>query len=347
MMQPSIAGASTAAAEPGPIFVAGLDRTGTSLIYALLASHSRLAMTRRMNWWSYFYDRFGDLRQDRNLDRCLDTMSRYRRHQRLSPDFSRLRAEFVAGERSYGRLLELLERQHAERIGRPRWGDKSLHTERYAERVFGSFPTARILHMIRDPRDRYASVIKRWKQQARAGAGGATAAWLASVALAEANERAYPGRYRMLRYEDLASQPEATLRDVCAFIGEPYEPRMLAMEDAQDFRDTGGNSSYGTRQPGRISTDSIGRFRTVLRPADIAFIEQRAGRAMQEHGYAPIHAALVGGERTAYLLRDWPLAAAKFAAWQLRERIRDVLGRSPSDDTMADMAPRGAYASNE
>ena len=331
----------------GPIFVAGLDRTGTSLIYALLASHPHLAMTRRMNWWSYFYDRFGDLGDDRNLDRCLATMARYRRHQRLSPDFARLRADFVAGERSYGRLLELLERQHAERVGRPRWGDKSLHTERYAERVFASFPTARILHMIRDPRDRYASVMKRWKQQARAGAGGATAAWLASVALARENERRYQGRYRMLRYEDLASDPEATLRAVCAFIGEEYDPRMLSMEDARDFRDTGGNSSYGTRQPGRISTDSIGRFRSVLRPADIAFIEQRAGQAMGQLGYEPVHPVMRGGEQAAYLLRDWPLASAKFAAWRLRERLRDVLGRSPSDDTMADMAQPGAYVSNE
>ncbi|HEX6654649.1 MAG TPA: sulfotransferase [Candidatus Limnocylindria bacterium] len=331
----------------GPIFVAGLDRTGTSLIYALLASHPRLAMTRRMNWWSYFYDRFGDLQDDRNLDRCLETMSRYRRHQRLAPDFARLRADFVAGERSYGRLLELLERQHADRIGRPRWGDKSLHTERYAGRVFGSFPDARILHMIRDPRDRYASVIKRWKQQARAGAGGATAAWLASVALAQENERRYAGRYRMLRYEDLASDPEATLRAVCAFIGEEYEPRMLLMEDAQDFRDTGGNSSYGTRQPGRISTDSIGRFRSVLRSADIAFIQQRAGRVMRRLGYEPVATAMSGGARASFLLRDWPLASAKFAAWQIRERMRDLLGRSPSDDTMADMAQPGAYASNE
>jgi len=338
---------SDEAQAPGPVFVAGLDRTGTSLIYALLASHPRLAMTRRMNWWSYFYDRFGDLRDDRNLDRCLETMSRYRRHQRLQPDFARLRADFVAGERSYGRLLELLERQHAQRIGRPRWGDKSLHTERYAERVFGSFPAARILHMIRDPRDRYASVVKRWKQQARAGAGGATAAWLASVDLARENERRYAGRYRMLRYEDLAADPDGTLHAVCEFIGEDYDPRMLAMEDAREFRDTGGNSSYGTRQPGRISTDSIGRFRSVLTSGDIAFIEGRAGKVMRQLGYEPMRPGMSTGERAAYLLRDWPLASTKFAAWQLRERARDLLGRSPSDDTMADMAQPGAYASNE
>lgn len=340
-------GASPLPDAVDPVFVAGLDRTGTSLIYALLASHPRIAMTRRTNWWSYFYDRFGDLGDDSNLDRCLDAMSRYRRHQRLNPDFNQLRADFIAGERTYGRLLELLERQHANRLGRPRWGDKSLHTERYADRVFSSFPSARIVHMIRDPRDRYASVIKRWKQQARAGAGGATAAWLASVALAEANERQYAGRYRILRYEDLASEPAETLGTICEFIGEPYDPRMLSMEGAREFRDGGGNSSFGSIKPGRISTGSIGRYGSVLSRAEIAFIQGRAAKAMRKHGYDLASTPMTASQRARYQLVDWPMTAAKFVAWQARERARDVLGRSPPDDTMADMVEPGSYPSNE
>ena len=35
--------------ERGPVFVAGLERSGTSLIFALLASHPNIAMTRRTN----------------------------------------------------------------------------------------------------------------------------------------------------------------------------------------------------------------------------------------------------------------------------------------------------------
>ena len=65
----------------GPVFIGGLERTGTSLLYALLASHPAIAMTRRTNWWTYFYDRFGDLAKDENLDRCLATIRRYRRQR--------------------------------------------------------------------------------------------------------------------------------------------------------------------------------------------------------------------------------------------------------------------------
>lgn len=320
----------------GPVFVGGLDRTGTSLVYALLASHPNLAMTRRTNWWTYFYGRFGDLGADANLDRCLTVMRRYRRHRKLDPDWDRLRADFVAGERDYGRLFALLEEQHARRLGRPRWGDKSLHTERYADLVFEHFPDARIIHMIRDPRDRYASVLKRWKR-VRGGAGASTAAWIASARLGERNRRQHPDGYRLLRYEDLAERPEATMRSVCEFIGEPFEPRMMAMEGAAEFRESGGNSSYERFAQGTISTASIGRYRSVLSGADIAFIEAQAVDEMRRHGYEAGRPEMSAAARWRYRLGQWPANRLRMAGWRAREWVYDRLGRAPSSETMSEL----------
>lgn len=320
----------------GPVFIGGLDRTGTSLIYALLASHPSIAMSRRTNWWTFFYDRFGDLADDANLDRCLATMRRYRRHRRLDPDWERLRADFVAGERGYARLFALMEEQHAARLGRPRWGDKSLHTERYADRVFEHFPDARIIHMVRDPRDRYASVLKRWKK-VRGGAGASTAAWIASIQLGERNRQRHPDGYRLLRYEDLAARPEETLRDICAFIGEPYDPRMLAMEGASDFRDAGGNSSYAPHAAGTISTSSIGRYRAVLAPADIAFIQDQAATEMARHGYASEPVPMASRARLGYALVRRPGNWLRMVGWRAREWLYDRIGRAPNADTMGEM----------
>jgi hypothetical protein len=319
----------------GPIFIAGLERTGTSLLYALLASHPNIAMARRTNWWTFFYDRFGDLARDENLDRILGDMSRYRRHRKLELDFDRLRAEFVAGERSYCRLFALMQAQHAERLGRPRWGDKSLHTERYAETVYGCFPDARIVHIIRDPRDRYASVLKRWHSQ-RGGVGSATAAWLASVDLAAANRERYPDRYLVLEYEALVRDPDGSMRSVCEFIGEPYEPSMLQMRGAGEFRETGGNSSYGTFAAGEISPRSVGRFRSVLSDRQVAFVQRTAGPKMALHGYEPVTLQMSTGDRIRYGALTVPANSAKMALWRLRERFYDLTGRAPPTDTLLD-----------
>ncbi len=322
----------------GPILIGGLERTGTSLIFALLASHPRIAMTRRTNWWTYFDGRFGDLARDEALAAILDEMRRYRRHRRLELDFERLERDFRAGERSYCRLFDLMESQHAGRAGRPRWGDKSLHTERYADRVLECFPDARILHMIRDPRDRYASVLKRWRSK-RGGVGSATAAWLASLTLGRRNVERHPDGYRLLLYEDLVRDPERELRAICAFIGEPYDESMLGMSGAADFRDAGGNSSFGRFSAGEISPRSIGRFREVLSPRQVAFVQRAAGAEMRALGYPDAEMPMGGSERVAYALGTVPVNAAKMALWRARERWYDLTGRAPSADTMlADQA---------
>ncbi len=344
-----------------PVFVVGIERSGTSLMYALLASHPSIAMTRRTNLWRYFYNQYGDLKQPDNLERCLAGIMAYKRLRVLSPDPERVRREFCRGEPTYARLLRLLVEHHLERTGKPRWGDKSLNTERYIDDVFAVYPNARVIHMIRDPRDRYASfrtglLSGTWllrlgnnpgnrndparirRRYGRGGVGAATAKWLASSALAKRNQRRYPDRYKVLCYENLVTHPEETLREVCAFIGEECVPDMLSMEGAKAFRETGGNSSYGRREAGHISTASLGRFRQVMSTREIAFMQAYAGREMATYGYhlEPVQFSL--GERVQLCLVDWPVNLAWMLAKGTSETLRDRRHRTPPAYTLVGAA---------
>jgi len=317
--------------EKGPVFVAGLERSGTSLMYALLATHPGLAMTRRTNMWTYFYGQYGDLSQPQNLENCLSMMMRYKRLVKLKPDPVRIRQDFQqSSDKSYARLFALLEEHYAERAGKPRWGDKSLNTERYAEPIFEAYPGARILHMIRDPRDRYASVLKRWKVR-RGDVGAGTAMWLSSVSLGKENQRRYPDQYKVVRYETLVAQPEEMLGEICDFIGEPYSPEMITMQGAKGFREQGSNSSYGQRKPGAISTSSIGRYRQVLSSRQIAFIQSVAKQEMQRFDYELDAIELTPADRLKLILADWPRNMALLLTWRVREAIKDQTGRKLPD----------------
>jgi hypothetical protein len=321
----------------GPVYVAGLERSGTSLMFALLASHPSLAMTRRTNLWRHIFEQYGDLAEDANLDRCLDTMRRYKRLVGLGTDWERLRADLCAGPRTYPRLFDLLHEQHAERMGRPRWGDKSLHTERWAAQIVAADPDARILHMIRDPRDRFASSVTRWKVR-RGGVGAGAAEWRSSARIALENERRFPAQCRAVRYESLATEPERTLRDLCAFIGEDFDPAMLGMDGAPAVRD-GGNSSYGRLADGAISTSSIGRFAQILTPRQIAFLQRATRSEMRAFGYEPVVPGLSGRDRLAFVLRDLPVESAHMVAWRLRERRRDRVGRPLRPERLVEPEP--------
>jgi len=313
--------------ERGPIYLAGIERSGTSLMYALLASHPKIAMTRRTNLWTYFYDRYGDLEQPANLERCLAVMSRYKRLKVIHIDPERLRREFGQGGKSYGHLFALIENHFAERQGKPRWGDKSLNTERYADEIFAAFPGARIIHMMRDPRDRYASARTRWQDMlGRAGAG--TSMWLSSARLAERNQQRYPDRYMVLRYETLVTAPEETLRAVCAFVNEEYSPEMLTMHGAPRLLEKGSNSSYGRREPGRISADSLGRYRQVLSQKEIAFIQAFAGRQMRTFSYPLDEIHFSFKDRLSYMLLDWPISLLLMAGWTGKEFFENARGRT-------------------
>lgn len=318
--------------QRAPIFVAGPDRSGTSLMYAFLASHPNISMVRRTNMWRYFHGRYGDLSEPENFERCLSDMARYNRMRHLLPDRERIRAEFYQGPPSYGRLFALFHAHHAERRGKSRWGDKSLHTEHYAERVLREFPDARIVHMVRDPRDRYASVRKRFGRDV-ARVGAATARWLFSIRVARRNLARYPENYMIVRFEDLAGNPEETMRRVCAFLGEQYAPAMLTMEGAPEHRDKGGNSSFGKIEPGVITTSPIGRFRKVLTGSEVEFIQLWAGPDMLALGYQPEPVRMPAGRRLAFFLAELPLNVARMFGWlgvsaaAMRRGIRVPAGR--------------------
>lgn len=322
----------------GPIYVAGLERSGTSLLYALLTSHPEIAMTRRTNLWTYFYGQYGDLSRPENFERCLETMLRYKRIVVLEPDAERLREEFWQGEPTYGRLFALVAQHYAERAGKRRWGDKSLNTERYADAIFEAYPDATILHIYRDPRDRYASAVTRWKVS-RGGIGAGTAVWVSSMRLLERNTRRHPGRYLGVRYETLAAEPEVTLREICDVIGEAYTPAMLTMRGAETFRDEGGNSSYEEREPGTISTSSIGRYAQVLSSQQLRFMQGVAGGRMWTYGYMHHPARLTVRERLEYALGVWPLNIARMAAWYVMNTVENMRGRSLPAYRIVNRAP--------
>lgn len=304
--------------RPGPVFVGGADRSGTTLMYALLDTHPSLCMVRRTNYWRWFDGRYGDLADPANLDRCLDDLVRYRRVAVLDPDVDRLRRELADGPATYARLYGLLLRHHAERNGASRWGDKSLHSEHHAARILTAFPDARMIQMVRDPRDRYVSVVHR-PGAAHPGLGAIVGRWRASVRAGLAARRRHPDRYLLVRYEDLVRAPETTMARVWAFVGEAEPGSELLAEGPG----AGGNSSFGDVGRG-ISTRAVGRWQRSLDPVEVREVDLLCGRLLGRLGYTASAVALTVDERRA-LARDLPEQALRMVGsraleWRARHR---------------------------
>jgi hypothetical protein len=268
-----------------PIFLAGADRSGTGLLGEILESHPDLAISRRTNYWRRYYRRFGDLAVHANLERCVEEMLRAPRIARLIVDPFALLDDVRDGEPTYGRLFAAVQRQHLQQTGKRRWGDKSLNAEGHADVIFREFPDARMIHVLRDPRDRYASQATH-RQASRGKAGAGADLWLWSAQQARRNSKRYSERYLIVRYEDLVARPHEAIDEVCAFIGEHRAAEMLPLP-------AGAPAAPGAPPwPRPVTSESIGRYRRDLTTRETAFIEGVTGVSMARFGYAPTDAAL-------------------------------------------------------
>lgn len=195
-----------------------------------------------------------------------------------------------------------------------------------------------MLHLIRDPRDRWEAVKARWGD-GHGGVGGSTARWRYSARLAVRNVARYAERYAVIRFEDLVLRPEATLQAICGRISEPYVASMLAMTDAPEYRaklsedPARADPSAG---PAPLDARYVGRHRGRISDRHVAFIEGAAGLEMAHFDYALARPHLHGGDRFAYRLATWPLNEVRLGAWMARERLQQRapgrLGRRPSRD---------------
>jgi hypothetical protein len=251
------------------------------------------------------------------------------------PDAQRIREEFKAGAPTYGRLFAIFQRQHAERNGKARWGDQSGLIERYADEVFAAYPEAVMLHLVRDPRDRWEAVRARWGD-GHGGVGGSTARWRYSARLSARNLARYSDRYAVVRFEDLILRPEATLRAVCDLISETYSPEMLTMSGALEYR------ARLSRDPETAEALTGPPLDTVRGPyqaasaRDVVFIESAARSEMARFDYPPAAPSLRGADRLRYPLATWPLNELRLTGWMARERLQQRapgrIGRQPSRD---------------
>lgn len=303
-----------------PIYIGGVDRSGKTTLAGFLTSHSAIAIPPiGSNLWTYFYRRFGSLDAPENRERAVDAVLRYERIRALDLDHERIRSEFLAGPATYGRLFALPLMHYAQRAGKARWGAQTGLIERFADDLYEAFPNATIIHMIRDPRDRYA-VARSRAAQGRGGIGPATARWRYSAELARRNRSNHPDRYLVVRFEDLVLETDKTLRTICELLGEEYEPEMIDMPDAPE-RHRRLSEQKSTDRDELLSAEFLGIFEGKISDEELRFLQAHARKEMERHGYAPEPIGMRLRQSARFAVRTWPEQRCRMAAWYWREAL--------------------------
>lgn len=299
-----------------PIFIGGLDRTGKTPLRLILTSHSNIAISRRTYMWSKYYQRYGDLHLKENFENCLQQMLNSKNIQFLEPDEASIRKKFWEGEPTYGRLFAIIQMDFARRWGRGRWGEQMGMLESYADPIFASYPNAKIIHMVRDPRLRYGEKFA--NNSPKPGKlGWETGRWLNSIELANRNLERYPSNYKILRYESLFVDPQLMIKEICDFIHEPFEPGMLNMEDAIRFGSKPVEINSYLVDYGEDGFPGGKAIQKKISAREVAFIQSNAGKELLEHDYPLENREFSIADWIIYSVFDWPINSIGELAWKI------------------------------
>jgi hypothetical protein len=97
---------------------------------------------------------------------------------------------------------------------------------------------------------------------------------------AEREGREHPDRYRRIRYEALTEAPEATLRELCAFLGVAFDPQMLKLDASAE--------NLGRARGATHVMPPKGSHALAARPPTLRRMEEIFLPAADAFGYEPL-----------------------------------------------------------
>jgi hypothetical protein len=217
-----------AAMSAGPVFVVGMWRSGTSLLYALLNQHPQIGLMyesdlltlsslfvfpRKSSWWLNKVDSWNGALTRHKIDSSA-----------IPENITDLPGAFRA-----------VAQQYAGKKGATVWGCKSPSYYDSMTQLSSWFPQAKFIVIWRDPADVCRSIVRAAEKASWFARPGTDLRALLGYRRMkkEADELVRRGAaIHQVQYDDLVGDPAAALTAICDFVGVPFDPRMASLDGA-------------------------------------------------------------------------------------------------------------------
>ena len=238
-----------------PIFLVGAERSGTTVLRLMLDHHPEITWCSE---FEYSVDRVSDEGEWPSLDvycAWLETHRIFHAHQfTIDPTLS------------YPELMTSFLVQQRDRHQKPVLG-ATVH--RHFDRLLKLWPDARFIHIVRDGRDVTRSCIRiGWAGNVWTG----IERWMEAEQLWSNLKESLPAnRYVETTYEQLITDPEGVLAQICAFIGVEYSPAMMAYAESSTYN----------KPDARLIT----KWKKSMSEHEIRLVESRIADMLIQRGY--------------------------------------------------------------
>lgn len=178
--------------------------------------------------------------------------------------------------------------QYLQHTGKKRWCCKSTFMIDHVADIIRFYPDARFIFMVRDGRDVAVSAkssifnhyhvyysAKRWQREQRTGLD-----WL---------EKLPCQQIRLLKYEELTTDPAGSVQELCNFLDLPYDEKMLEYHRLNEAKKSGSLSISWENTAKPVISGNGGKFRNRLSALEIRQFEAIALYELQQLGYATVN----------------------------------------------------------
>ena len=270
------------------------ERSGSNLITKIIDRHSQYCGPSPIHLFRLLlenYSAYGDLTDYKNWERLIaDALSLFCAKLGLwKTDWHFEQLVENISTRSLKQLLKIIYETETRSHQKSHVFVKENHIYRFLPFIQSSFPEAKFIYLVRDPRDMALS----WKKapSLRGSVIRATRVWKMdqSNGLNILAQLQGEKKIKLIRYEDLLKEPVMQLKTLCKFLAIDFEPTMIEFHsDPYTNRNAGCAAEWQNLQKPLLK-DNYNKYINELTEEEIRYIEGQSVDHMKMFGYKPLY----------------------------------------------------------